>query len=96
MELRLLTRDDAEAFRDLRLVALQECPSAFTADYEANRQRPLSHFAGQIQSLPDNFIVGAFEGPTLSGMAAFYRSEGPKLQHKGNIWTMYVAPGLRL
>jgi ribosomal protein S18 acetylase RimI-like enzyme len=95
MEIRLLTRGDAESFRTLRLAALKECPAAFTADYAANRQRPLSHFAAQIQSLPDNFVVGAFEERALGGVAGFYRSEGPKLRHKGNIWSMYVAPDLR-
>jgi GNAT superfamily N-acetyltransferase len=95
MEIRMLTREDAESFRRLRLAALKECPSAFTADYAANLQRPLTHFAAQIQSLPDNFIVGAFHDGTLAGMAGFYRSEGPKLRHKGNIWGMYVAPDLR-
>jgi hypothetical protein len=69
MELRMLTRDDAESFRGLRLAALKECPSAFTADYEVNRQRPLAHFAAQIQSLPDNFVLGAFQNRTLAGMA---------------------------
>jgi hypothetical protein len=41
VEIRLLTRDDAEAFRALRLSALKECPTAFTADYETNLQHRL-------------------------------------------------------
>jgi ribosomal protein S18 acetylase RimI-like enzyme len=95
VEIRLLTPDDAGAFRALRLAALKECPTAFTADYETNLQRPLSYFAAQIVPLPDKFIVGAFQNVALAGMAGFYRSEGPKLRHKGNIWSMYVAPELR-
>lgn len=95
MELRLLTPDDATAFRELRLAALQQCPTAFTADYATELSRPLSHFAAQIRTLPDNFIVGAFQDLALAGIAGFYRSEGAKLRHKGNIWGMYVAPDLR-
>jgi hypothetical protein len=73
VEIRLLTRDDAEAFRALRVAALKECPTAFTAEYETNLQRPLSHFAAQIHASPDSFMVGAFQNRTLAGMAGFLR-----------------------
>src|SRR5450631_1703522 len=95
VEIRLLTPGDAGVFRAFRLGALKECTTAFTADYETNLGRPLSHFAAQIQSAPDNFIVGAFRNLELVAMAGFYRSEGPKLRHRGNIWSVYVAPDLR-
>jgi ribosomal protein S18 acetylase RimI-like enzyme len=95
VEIRLLAPGDVEAFRALRLEALRECPTAFTADYETSLRRPLSHFAAQIHSAPDNFMVGAFRNLELVAMAGFYRSEGPKLRHRGNIWSVYVASDLR-
>jgi GNAT superfamily N-acetyltransferase len=95
MELRFLTQDDAQAFRDLRLAAMKERPTAFSADYQANLQRPLGDFAAQIHSLPDNFILGAFQNGSLNGIVGFFRSEGPKVRHNGNIWSMYVKPELR-
>jgi ribosomal protein S18 acetylase RimI-like enzyme len=95
MHLRLLTQDDAEAFRAVRLRAMLEHPTAFTADYEVNAHRPLSHFAAQIQTASDNFIVGAFEATELVGIGGFFRSDGPKVRHKGNIWSMYVSPSVR-
>lgn len=94
MEIRLLTPGDSETFRALRLEALKECPTAFTADYETNLRRPLSHFAAQIQSDPDSFMVGAFRNADLVAMAGFYRNKSPKLRHRGNIWSVYVASDL--
>ena len=95
MQLRLLIADDAEAFRKIRLEAMRESPAAFTADYEINSQRPLSHFAAQIKSNSDNFVVGAFDDDELVAIGGFFRSDGPKLRHKGNVWSMYVTPRRR-
>jgi ribosomal protein S18 acetylase RimI-like enzyme len=95
VEIRLLTPGDASAFRALRLEALKECPSAFTADYETNARWPLPQFAAQLQPDPDTFMLGAFRNVELIAMAGFYRSKGPKLRHRGNIWSMYVAPDVR-
>jgi ribosomal protein S18 acetylase RimI-like enzyme len=95
VEIRLLTPGDAQAFRALRLEALKECPTAFTADYGTNSRRPLAHFAAQLQPDPDTFMLGAFRNVDLVAMVGFYRSKGPKLRHRGNIWSMYVAPDVR-
>ena len=95
MPLRLLTKDDAEMFRAFRLQALKESPTSFSADYAEHEQRSVSEFATRIHTEPDNFIVGAFEADILVGIGGFYRTEGKKLRHKGNIWGMYVAPGGR-
>ena len=95
VQIRSLAQDDAESFREVRLGAMKERPTAFTADYQTNLQRPLSHFAAQIHSLPDNFILGAFQNHSLAGIVGFFRSDGPKVCHNGNIWSMYVCPELR-
>src|SRR5947209_2956963 len=95
VEIRLLNPGDAEAFRTLRLAALKESPTAFTADYETNMRRPLSHFAARIQPDVDSFMLGALQNADLLAMAGFYRSKGPKLRHRGNIWNVCVAPDVR-
>ncbi|NTU56545.1 MAG: hypothetical protein HGA79_09885, partial [Anaerolineales bacterium] len=41
---------DAEQFRALRLFALQESPTAFSADYQVNLKQPMSFWEGRLTS----------------------------------------------
>lgn len=42
-----------------------------------------------------NFVVGAFDGETLVGVAGFFREERIKTHHKGGVWGVYVTPRFR-
>jgi ribosomal protein S18 acetylase RimI-like enzyme len=55
----------------------------------------MSHFTAQLQPDPDTFMLGAFRNVDLVAITGFYRSKGPKLRHRGNIWSVYVAADLR-
>jgi ribosomal protein S18 acetylase RimI-like enzyme len=39
----------------------------------------------------DNFVLGAFDGGKLIGMAGFFCRQGEKIRHRGEIWGVYVA-----
>ena len=39
----------------------------------------------------DNFVLGAFDASRLIGMAGFFRRQGEKVCHRGEIWGVYVS-----
>jgi ribosomal protein S18 acetylase RimI-like enzyme len=43
----------------------------------------------------DNFVLGAFDGEQLVGMAGFFRRQGEKICHRGEIWGVYIAKQYR-
>jgi ribosomal protein S18 acetylase RimI-like enzyme len=87
VELRRLSRADAEAFRSIRLEGLERHPAAFGASFKDLNNRPASFFADMLDQ---NFVLGAEDGDRLLGVAGFQFHEGEKKRHRGTLWGMYV------
>ncbi|HEX4202119.1 MAG TPA: GNAT family N-acetyltransferase [Chthoniobacterales bacterium] len=85
--IRRLTPSDADAFRSVRLEALQNAPEAFGSTFEKESAEPLQHF---VDRLARNVVFGGFLDLSLVGVAGFYKQEGTKMNHKGVLWGMYV------
>jgi RimJ/RimL family protein N-acetyltransferase len=92
IHLRRLLADDASIYREIRLEALQNTPDAFSSTVEAEQGQPLDWFAAR---LVDAFVLGAFSGTELLGVAGFRVQPGAKHAHKGLLWGMYVRPTRR-
>lgn len=90
--LRRLTANDAALYREIRLQALIDAPHAFAGTLESEQDEPLDRFG---KRLADSFVLGAFSGPRLVGIAGFYVQPKPKHTHKGMLWGMYVTPEAR-
>lgn len=86
---------DAEAYRELRLFALQESPTAFGQDYELNARHPMSFWKDRLK--PDEhgiIFVAEYEGQ-LVGMTGIRKGESSKTKHSAGIWGVYVRPEWR-
>lgn len=97
LQLRVLRESDAPAFRGLRLLALEESPTAFGADPQYERTMALQQMATRIA--PDDgegsAVLGVFDGDALVAVAGLHREPGLKNRHTAFIWSVYVAPGYR-
>ena len=89
---RRLGAEDVDAFRVIRMEALERSPEAFliTAREQAARSREQDG-AG----LRNGAVFGAFADGTIVGTAGFHRFTEDKARHKGVLWGLYVREDLR-
>lgn len=96
VEICILNSADAPVYRDLRLSALKDDPDAFGSTYEREVEFSLRNFEEQLEPTKDRFVLGTFnEKGALGGIVTFIRVNGPKTNHKGNVFGMYVATECR-
>ena len=95
MEIRVLTADDAEEYRTLRLRALREEPEAFGSSWEEENARPLEQTMARLQGDGMTAFGGFDDAGRLAGMVRLRRQDGVKAEHKADILGMYVAPEVR-
>ncbi|HWX65661.1 MAG TPA: GNAT family N-acetyltransferase [Rhodanobacter sp.] len=97
MNVRPLELVDAVAYQRLRLLALQESPTAFSASHADEAGRSMDEVAARITSAADGSIgtLGIFERDELAGFVAVIHPQREKLRHGIELAGMYVSPAFR-
>jgi RimJ/RimL family protein N-acetyltransferase len=94
--IRLLGPADAPAYRALRIRALRDHPEAFgRTPEEVDAVEVLAERFRQDADSDRDFVLGAFEGEPLVGVAGCHRENAVKHRHVAYIWGVYVAPERR-
>jgi RimJ/RimL family protein N-acetyltransferase len=89
------TPSDVTQYRELRLGALQDTPTAFSADYQAHLSRPMSFWEGRLNFDEYGIIFFAEQASNLIGMTGIHQRESPKTKHSAEIFSVYVRPEWR-
>ncbi len=92
MMVRALTRADAEAFREIRLEALQTHPAAYGSTYAQWRDLPLSHYIDRIEG---GLLLGLWADEGLQGILAYDRDMGGNALHRAALHAVYLRPAVR-
>ncbi|KMP36463.1 acetyltransferase [Bacillus cereus] len=90
--IRLLTKEDAKQYWELRLQALQVNPEAFVTTYEEaiRQQNPIKRVENNLTAAT-SCTFGAFnEKNQLVGVVTLLTEEKEAYKHKGHIVAMYV------
>lgn len=91
-EIRRLGAADMDAFRTLRLEALQRAPLAFAATFKEEARQPPAFFA---KRLTDSAVIGAFVGGVLVGIASIAPLATPESPYCGVLGGVYVREAMR-
>jgi len=89
------TLTDLILYRGLRLDALLDSPTAFSADYELNLNQPMSFWEGRVKQDEHGKLFFAEHTSQLIGMTGIRLGESPKTKHGAYIWGVYVRPEWR-
>jgi ribosomal protein S18 acetylase RimI-like enzyme len=86
-DIRRLTVDDLDLFRDIRAEALQKHPQSFWSPEEDEGGDAMM---AAYRHWLNGAVFAAFGRSGLIGVAGFYVSTDKRSQHRGHIFTVYV------
>jgi ribosomal protein S18 acetylase RimI-like enzyme len=93
MKIRVLTLADAEAYRIVRIAALQEEPAAFGSRTEDEPN--MAETAERLAASDDRCFFGAFQSGQLVGIVRLARYTAPNEKHRAYLGGLYVLPSFR-
>jgi ribosomal protein S18 acetylase RimI-like enzyme len=92
VDIRRLTVDDLDVFREIRAEALQLHPETFGSPEEDEGGDAM---VAAYRHWLSGIMLGAFGCGSLIGIAGFYVSADKRTKHRGQIYTVYVRQNCR-
>jgi ribosomal protein S18 acetylase RimI-like enzyme len=93
--IRPLAAGDAAAFRQLRLQAIADAPSAIWPTHDEEAGRTDADVEARIRHTDTQVVFGAFVDGALAGIAGLRREPLRQVRHKALLWGVFVIPGQR-
>jgi RimJ/RimL family protein N-acetyltransferase len=95
IHIRRLGIADADRFKAMRVDAAKESPASVKPTPEEEWEKSIDDFQKKLGWDSHNFILGAFDGDQLVGIAGLRRERGKKIHHTAILWGIYVTPHYR-
>lgn len=97
LSMKILRTEDAKAYVDLRLEALQTNPEAFLTTYEESiaDESLLATYRSRLAPSSLSFTMGAFLEERLVSVATLIRTDQEKIRHKASLVAVYTTPAQR-
>jgi RimJ/RimL family protein N-acetyltransferase len=95
LEIRPLVAADAAAFRQIRLRAISDAPSAVWPTYEEEARRTVEDNEARIQRTDTQVVFGAFIDTKLVGIAGLRWEPLDQVKHKAILWGVFISPDRR-
>jgi RimJ/RimL family protein N-acetyltransferase len=95
MHTRRLGAADANRFKAMRVEATLESPASVKSTPEEEMEKSIDEFQKKLSWDTHNYVLGAFDGDELIGIAGLRRERGAKIHHTAVLWGIYVTPQYR-
>ena len=93
IEIKILSVNELNDFRTIRLSALEKSPEMFGSTYIAEVEKPLVFFKNCLSS---STVFGAYYKNKIIGLATLTQENGIKLSHKAALSGVFIEPEFQL
>jgi RimJ/RimL family protein N-acetyltransferase len=92
------TEEDATAYRELRLEALQNHPEVYSSDYAHAESQPMASWVERLRAGGTGDVAQMYfaqHEQELVGLCGIYRVDAPRTRHSASVVSLYVRPAWR-